>query len=181
MTPWPISDLAARMVTVLSASMRTHTFGANEVVCTGEVADPFLVWPCLKTLNPMSRPVPATPPVIAEIIRNCLRLIVRFVAWPWLSCSCAGWSFFCSALSLFRGCSPILVLLNGSMDGMPDALIGSTTTKVPGERSINVRVGGRRVLRQEGGSRHQLSRLAIAALGHFFGDPRTLQGVAAVW
>jgi len=41
------------------------------------------------------------------------------------------------------------MLLYGFMDGTPDALIGSTTTKIPGERSINVRVGGHRVLRQE--------------------------------
>jgi len=66
------------------------------------------------------------------------------------------------------------------MDGTPDALIGSTTTKIPGERSINVRVGGRRVRRQEGGCRHKLSRLAIPALRHFFGNPGTLQWMAAV-
>jgi hypothetical protein len=72
------------------------------------------------------------------------------------------------------------VLLCGSVDGAPDALIGSTTTKVPGERSIDIRISGSRVLRQESGSRHQLPRLTIPTLGDFFGDPGALQGMAAV-
>jgi hypothetical protein len=67
------------------------------------------------------------------------------------------------------------------VDGTPNALIGSTSTKVPRERSIYICVGGSRVLRQESGSRHQLPRLAIPTLGHFFGDPRSLQGMTAVW
>lgn len=66
------------------------------------------------------------------------------------------------------------------MDGAPDALVGSTATQVSRERRVDVGIGGRRVLCQERGSRHQLSRLAIPAFGHLFSDPRPLQAVAAV-
>src|SRR5207244_8731425 len=65
-----------------------------------------------------------------------------------------------------------------AMNGAADALICSAPADIPRHRSIDVRVGGLRFLGEQGGGRHQLSRLAIAALRHLLGNPGNLQRMA---
>lgn len=60
------------MVTVLSASICTHTLGANELIGATAVDDLFPAFCLPMMLNPMSRPVPARPPVIARTYHGSL-------------------------------------------------------------------------------------------------------------
>src|SRR5215469_2915552 len=60
------------------------------------------------------------------------------------------------------------------MNGGANALVGPTTADV-GHGGIDLLVGGLRVRRQEGGGGHQLTGLAIAALGDVDLPPGTLE------
>src|SRR5665213_4421031 len=67
----------------------------------------------------------------------------------------------------------------GVLDGRADALVGSTATDVAAHGGVDVGVRrlGRR--RQQGGGRHDLPRLAVAALRHVALDPGRLHRVRA--
>src|SRR5881296_275784 len=69
--------------------------------------------------------------------------------------------------------------LGGAVDGGANPLIGAAAADV-GHRGVDIRVARVRILRQQRGRGHDLSRLAIAALRHVFLDPRPLHGVCAV-
>src|SRR2546421_5170374 len=69
--------------------------------------------------------------------------------------------------------------LGGAMDGGADPLIGAAAADV-GHRRIDVGVRGMRLLGEQRRGRHDLARLAVAALRHVFRDPRPLHRVRAV-
>ncbi len=60
------------------------------------------------------------------------------------------------------------------------ALVGAAAAKVAREGAVNIDIAGIRVGGEERGSRHDLSRLAIAALDDVQLCPGTLHRVAAV-
>ena len=66
------------------------------------------------------------------------------------------------------------------MDRLADAVVGAAAANVACQRRIDVRVRGIFVFGEQRRRRHDLPRLAVAALRHFFGDPRFLQRMAAV-
>src|SRR5207249_6617823 len=66
------------------------------------------------------------------------------------------------------------------MNGAPDALIRSTPADVSRHRFVDVFIGGPWFFAQQHGSAHQLSRLAIAALRHVFGNPSALQWMTQI-
>src|SRR5919201_6505898 len=69
--------------------------------------------------------------------------------------------------------------VGGHVHGSPDALVGSTSTDV-GHRLVDVFVGRlRRALKQCRGS-HDLSGLAIAALGYVDRGPRLLHEMRSI-
>src|SRR2546430_4689422 len=66
------------------------------------------------------------------------------------------------------------------MNGAPDALIGAAAADVSRHRFVDVFIGGPWFFAQQHGSAHQLSRLAIAALRHVFGNPSALQRMTQI-
>ena len=67
-----------------------------------------------------------------------------------------------------------------SVNRRANPLIGSTATEVAVHRFIDLGIGRLRVLREERRGRHDLSALAVAALGNLQLDPRPLNRGAAV-
>src|SRR3989442_5203500 len=67
---------------------------------------------------------------------------------------------------------------SGQVDRRADALIGAAAADV-GHRLVDVLVGRLRVLLQQRRGRHDLSRLAVAALRHVERRPRLLHGMRA--
>ena len=65
------------------------------------------------------------------------------------------------------------------MDRGADARIGAASANV-GEVIVDILVGRLRELLQKSDRRHDLSRLAIAALRHVIGEPSLLYGMRAV-
>ena len=65
------------------------------------------------------------------------------------------------------------------MNRAPDALVGPAAADVTRHRRVNVGVGRLRLCRKQGRGRHDLPRLAVAALRNFLGDPGLLQRVVA--
>jgi hypothetical protein len=66
------------------------------------------------------------------------------------------------------------------MNGLADAIIGPTTAKIARHRLGNLVVRRLRILCQHGGSVHDLTALAVAALRDIFGDPGLLQRMKPV-
>ena len=62
-----------------------------------------------------------------------------------------------------------------ALDRAVDALIGAAAADVAGHGGVDLRVGRLRRLGEERRRRHDLARLAVAALRHLLGDPRLLQ------
>src|SRR5689334_5717335 len=60
------------------------------------------------------------------------------------------------------------------MDGPPDAEVCAAAADVPRHRRVDCRVVRGFVVGEKRGGRHDLPRLAIAALRDIFGDPRLL-------
>src|SRR5437867_10554003 len=71
-------------------------------------------------------------------------------------------------------------LLNAgrAMNSAADSLICSASADVPRHGGVNFRIGWFRFFRKQRRSRHQLTRLTVAALRHLLGDPGGLQRVA---
>ena len=65
----------------------------------------------------------------------------------------------------------------GILDGGADANIGATAAEVARHGGIDVGVGGRGRLLEQGGRRHDLTGLTIAALRHVVFAPGLLQRV----
>ena len=61
-----------------------------------------------------------------------------------------------------------------------DALVRPATADIARHGLVNISVGWRGIVSQQRGGRHQLSRLAIAALGHLQFQPGLLHGVITV-
>src|SRR5688572_13923448 len=66
------------------------------------------------------------------------------------------------------------------MNGASDPLIGAAAAEVLRHHLIDVSVAGLGGPRQQISRPHDLSRLAVAALGHLLGHPRLLDPVASV-
>src|SRR3984893_3603042 len=66
------------------------------------------------------------------------------------------------------------------MHGFADADVGATSADIAGERGIDVGIARRRIGLQQRRRRHDLSRLAIAALRHVSLDPSPLCRMAPV-
>src|SRR5581483_4676511 len=62
-------------------------------------------------------------------------------------------------------------------NGRVDALIAAAAAEVAGHGAGDLRVGGRRLLRQKRGGVHDLPRLAVAALRHADVAPGNLHGM----
>src|SRR4029434_3995002 len=62
-----------------------------------------------------------------------------------------------------------------AFDRAVNALIGATPADVALHGGVALRVGGLRALRQQRRRRHDLARLAVAALRYLLGDPCLLQ------
>src|SRR5260370_40678605 len=60
------------------------------------------------------------------------------------------------------------------LDGRADSRVGAAAADVAGHRGVDVRIGGLRLLRQERRGRHDLARLAVAALDDLEIEPRLL-------
>src|SRR4029077_18670690 len=67
-----------------------------------------------------------------------------------------------------------------AVNGSADALVGAAAADVAAHGVIDVGLGGFRLLRQEGDSKHNLAGLAVAALWDVFGDPGLLHGMRTV-
>ena len=66
------------------------------------------------------------------------------------------------------------------MNRLANPFIGSTAAEVAVHRLSDLVVGRVGRLREQGRGGHDLSRLAVAALWNFFGDPGLLQHVQAI-
>jgi len=64
----------------------------------------------------------------------------------------------------------------GVFDAAANTQIGSATAEVTRHGGINVVIGRAGVLGDQGGGRHDLTRLAVAALRHIGGNPRFANG-----
>ena len=95
----------------------------------------------------------------------------------YLTYSASVFSFFlCFFLSVFlRG--PCEGLLAGSLDGAANPQVGPTAAEVARHGGVDLGIRGSGVLLEQGRGRHDLARLAVAALGDVFVDPRLLNGV----
>src|SRR5206468_12251001 len=82
--------------------------------------------------------------------------------------------FLCASLHL---CA--VVELRRPVNRLSNPPVGPTAAKI-GNLASDVRVGGLAVLSQQRRSRHDLSRLAIPALGHVTFPPRDLQRMLRV-
>ena len=66
-------------------------------------------------------------------------------------------------------------------DGSLDAAVSAATADVAAHGSVDVSIAGVLVAGQQSRSAHELTRLAVTALGHIVLDPGFLQGVAVVF
>src|SRR5688500_16565326 len=66
------------------------------------------------------------------------------------------------------------------MNGAPDARVRPAAADVAGHRVVDVLVRGIRIRRQEDRGRHDLSRLAVTALGDVRFEPRLLYGMREI-
>src|SRR6516162_4330606 len=65
------------------------------------------------------------------------------------------------------------------LDSFANPDIGATATDVAGHPGLDIRIAGMKILRQKRRRRHDLSRLAVAALRHFADEPGLLRCGAA--
>src|SRR6266704_4230892 len=109
-------------------------------------------------LNPTERP----PPIAADCFRNFRRAGSNLRA---------NLVFMAAPLCLRR-----LQGLRRGVDRRADARIGPAAADV-GHRRVDVLVAGGTIPSEQGDRRHDLPRLAVAALRHFVIDPRLLYRV----
>src|SRR4029077_11706307 len=79
-----------------------------------------------------------------------------------------------------RSWDPFLREYGGAVHGGADALIGDAAAEVAREGGVNIGIAGISVGGEQRGSRHDLSRLAVAALDDVHLGLATLHRVAAV-
>ena len=65
----------------------------------------------------------------------------------------------------------------GGLNGFAYTGVGAAAADMALHGIVDVRIGGVRRAFEQGGGRHDLAALAVAALGHLPGDPRFLYGV----
>src|SRR5215831_13981286 len=153
--PCPISERATRITQVSLGLMRTHALTSSPSLALCATAGPK---PHGK-LNPRASP----PPAAAEATMNVRR--ESFAALPRIIVFTAG------LLDSRR-------VVGRHVHGSSDALIGSAPTDV-GHGLVDVLVGGLRGPFEQCRRSHDLSRLAIAALGHVNRRPSFLHGMRA--
>src|SRR5258708_14616459 len=157
--PWPISWCLQITVTRLSVPTRTNAFGAS-----GPVAAPSWPGSAASALVGASQPKPMTSPVAPALCRNTRRdsdgarnssLVKRFMN-------------ACMVSSLARE------LRRCGVDRRADALVGRAAADVACHRAVDVGVARLGLLLEQDDRRHDLSRLAIAALHDVEVYPRLL-------
>src|SRR5439155_6280410 len=142
-TPCPISDRCATIVTSPVWSMDTNAVGLKRGTSIAGAAGTLLADPCGSRRSPTTRP----PATAAPPTRKRRRL--RFSRIVAISCP--------SRRGLDRRANP---------------LIGTAPADVAGHRLVDIVIGGLGCLREQAGGLHDLSALAVAALGDVQAAPR---------
>src|SRR5215470_15207249 len=81
----------------------------------------------------------------------------------------------------FTDMASSLRLAPGALDGFADTHIGAATANIAGHCGIDIGVVGMRVFGKQRGRRHDLTRLAVAALDHFKVEPGLLHAGARLY
>src|SRR4029077_4955603 len=68
----------------------------------------------------------------------------------------------------------------GAMNRFANARIGAAAAKISCHRLVDVVIRGPWLFEQQHSRAHQLSRLAVPALRHIFGNPSSLQWMAQI-
>src|SRR5258706_1196964 len=148
--PWPISVRAMRITQLSSGFTTTQIFSAAPACSLAEAAK--------GTCMPSARP----PPAAAELTRNSRRDGLRIFLFMIVSSGFPAGEH--AGGTVYRGAN---------------ALVGAAAADV-GHRRVDVGVVRLLVLRQQRGRRHDLARLAGAALRHVQLPPGLLHRVARV-
>src|SRR5260370_1978637 len=160
-TPVPISVCATRMVTVSSGAI------VSQALISGTMASRYQGWPwtgaaCALAGGRWKRRTMA-PPTAAVEARKSRRFR----------------STFGVAASFAVMLGPSRLQLGRPMNGRPDARIGSAAADI-GHLAVDFGIGRFRFLLEERHCRHDLPRLAVAALRNVKLDPRQLNRVRPV-
>src|SRR5262249_4983604 len=153
--PCPISERATRITQVSSGLTTTQalTSAPSLALCAAAESTPD------GKLNPSASPPPAAAEPTMNVRRESFAALPRIVVF--------------TQASLNSGC-----VVGRHVHGSSDALIGSASTDV-GHGLVDVLVGGLRGSFEQRRRSHDLSRLAIAALGHVDRRPSLLHGMRA--
>src|SRR5450830_984399 len=178
-TPWPKSSRLMVMVVPPSAAMCRNAEGCCVGLRPAGLAASWARVPSGKA--PRAKPLRAPSfrklrrgrPVWVGVLPACSRCIR---ACRWRGSSKVAWSKFmgCS----FRGSGQGL---GGVGDGGADARIGAAAADVARHGRVDLGLAGHLAARQgleEGGGRHDLPALAVAALGHVVLHPGLVHGLA---
>src|SRR5688572_3113431 len=162
-TPWPTSGFLLTMVTLPSAAILTKAFGC--------IAPPPPPGPCANRSASRWKATTIPPPASALTRRKERRSSVVVMAAPPLFRGRAGRSGFRRA----RGRHG-----RRAVNGLADAHVGAAPAEIAVHRRVDVVVRGLRRFRQQRCGRHDLTRLAVAALWDVELRPRALQGMRSV-
>lgn len=71
-------------------------------------------------------------------------------------------------------------IIGRTVDRLAYALVRAAATEIAGHGLVDLPVAGKRVAGEQRSGGHDLTRLAVPALGYFLFDPGTLQGMVTV-
>src|SRR5262245_28246321 len=155
MPPWPISVCGMRMVTVPSLSITSQALISVPLAVVVDCGRaPMLA----AKASGMWKPSISPPPTATEALRKKRR----------------------ERTGLVMSASLCLSDLGGATDRLDDPLIGSAPAEIVGHRSLDLGLGGILALGEQGGGRHDLTALTVAALRDTDLDPRSLDRMRAV-
>src|SRR5580692_2278019 len=169
--PCPISGFLQVMVTISSGAMRMYALmvPAASAACDAPVlaADA-----ALGKLKSNSMPPPATVLAARKLRRDSAKPAARSAArsnWSPVSCGSFMSGRVMSDLPRVGGRQT-----RGLFNGGSNAGVGGAAADVAAHRGVDILVRGLRLLVQQGGGRHNLSRLAVATLHDIERQPRFL-------
>src|SRR2546430_1754920 len=160
-TPVPISVWATRMVTLSSGAM------VSQALISGTMASRYQGWPWIGaalTLRGKWKPSTMAPPTAAALARKSRRLRSTFDV--------------ASTVAVIAR-PPLRLQLGCAVNGRPDTPVGAAAADVA-HLGVDLRVGRFRAALEERRRRHDLPRLAVAALGHVVLDPCHLYRVRPI-
>src|SRR5439155_13892489 len=160
-TPVPISVWATRMVTLSSGAM------VSQALISGTMASRYQGWPWIGaalTLRGKWKPSTMAPPTAAALARKSRRLRSTFDV--------------VSTVAVIAR-PPLRLQLGCAVNGRPDTPVGAAAADVA-HLGVDLRVGRFRAALEERRRRHDLPRLAVAALGHVVLDPCHLYRVRPI-